>query len=631
MTSAEFLQRLKELMPGFEPRPSQTEMLAACERVLQSGGVLLVEAPTGVGKTFAYAIPAVLSGRKTIISTNKKNLQEQLVQKDLPLLARIKPVRFALAKGYSNYLCLLSLRGLQPITASDLQEKTRLLAWAEATGSGDADELNPPSPLWKEVGADSAGCLRHECPFYDECFYFRARDRWFDADILVVNHALLAADAALYLQTGRGVLPEAEVLIIDEAHSLEEAFSGAFTRWVGAYTLEALLREARQLERRLGLRLAPLLVRLEALVPAFFEQLRAVYRRERQRVAPGEFALRTEVELILQALQQLQGEVEKFLSKPSSALLGQNEQKLQLLQVRKFVSWLEEIALTLLSFIEPAQEGSPRVRWTEAFERSTGLNVAPLYPKTELQDGLLTRFNSIILTSATLALAGDFRYMQEQLGIAGEALSLSSSFDYARQTQLFLHRAEPPEGGALSARYLDDLARRVQEIVIRSEGGVLGLFTNVRALEEVHQRLSGALNRKFLLLRQGEEPRPQLLARFKQDGNAVLLGLDSFWEGIDVPGEALRTVIIARLPFEVPDDPIHQARVERLREAGRDPFAEYMLPRAALKLKQGFGRLIRTATDAGEVHILDGRVLTRAYGKRLLRVLPEGIQISVIA
>ncbi len=631
MTSEAFLKTLRRELSDFEVRPSQQEMLQACERAIKNNTILLIEAPTGVGKTFAYAIPAVLSAKRTIISTNKKNLQEQLVQKDLPLLARIKPFRFALAKGYANYLCLLSLRGLQPSTASDLQEQSRLLAWAATTESGDADELNPPSSLWKEVGADSAGCLRHECPFYDECFYFRARDRWFAADILVVNHALLAADAALYLQSGRGLLPEAEVLIIDEAHSLEEAFSGAFTRWVGAHTLEALLREARQIERRLGLRLAPALGRLEALVPAFFEQLRAVYRRERQRVAPGEFALRTEAELIIQVLQQLQGEVEKFLSKPPPSLLGQNEQKLQVLQARKFVSWLEEIALTLLSFIEPAPEGLPRVRWTETFERTAGLNVAPLYPQTELQDGLLTRFNSVILTSATLALAGDFRYMQEQLGIAGETLSLSSSFDYARQTQLFLHRAEPPEGGALSALYLDDLARRVQEIVLRSEGGVLGLFTNARVLEEVHQRLSSALNRKFLLLRQGEEPRPQLLARFKQDGNAVLLGLDSFWEGIDVPGRALRTVIIARLPFEVPDDPIHQARVERLREAGRDPFAEYMLPRAALKLKQGFGRLIRTATDVGAVHILDGRMLTRAYGKRLLRALPEGIQINVVA
>lgn len=630
MTSEAFLRALRRKLPHFEVRPSQQEMLRACERALQENAILLVEAPTGVGKTFAYAIPAILSGRKTIISTNKKNLQEQLVQKDLPLLAKIRPFRFALAKGFSNYLCLLSLRGLQPLTANDLQEKHRLLAWAQMTETGDAEEFSPPSPLWPEVAADSAGCLRHECPFYDECFYFRARDRWFDADILVVNHALLAADAALYLQTGRGLLPDADVLIIDEAHALEEAFSGAFTRWVSAHTLEALLREARALERRWGLTLTPVLGRLETLAPAFFEELRSRYRRERQRVTPSEFALRTEAELIVQILKQLHGEIERFLSKPPPSLLGPSDQKLQLLQARKFLSWLDEIALTLLSFIEPAQEGSPRVRWTEVLERSTGLNVAPLYPKTELQDGLLARFNAVIFTSATLSIAGDFSYMQEQLGISGETLALSSSFDYANQVRLFLHRIEPPERGALSSSYVEELAKRVREIVTASGGGALVLFTNARVLDEVHQRLRSALSERWLLLRQGEESRPQLLARFQRDGNAVLLGLDSFWEGIDVPGAALRTVIIAKLPFEVPDDPIHQARVERLREAGRDPFSEYMLPRAALKLKQGFGRLIRTATDRGDVHILDGRVLTRAYGKRLLQALPQGMETKVI-
>lgn len=628
MKGLEFLAGLRRELPGWEARPAQQQMLHACESAILNSRVLLVEAPTGVGKTFAYAIPAILSGKKTIVSTNKKNLQEQLMQKDLPLLARLRPFRFALAKGFSNYLCLLALRGLQPSAASDLEEKMRLVRWAEEAELGDVEELHPPSPLWREVGADAAGCLRQDCSFYDQCCYFRARERWFGADILVVNHALLAADAALCLQTGRGLLPEAAVLIIDEAHTLEEAFSGAFTRGVSAHTIGALLREARLLERRLGLRLAPALSRLEALSQAFFEQLKAS-SRERQRVAPAEFALRTEAELLLQILQQLQGEIERCLSKPPPT--AQADQKIQLFQARKFASWLEEVMLTLLSFTEPVQDGSPRVRWTETFENHAALSVAPLYPKLELQDGLLSRFESVILTSATLSVAGDFRCAQEQLGIEGEALSLPLSFDYANQVRLCLHRCEPPERGALSSSYLDELARRTEQIVLRSGGGALVLFTNARVLEEVYRRLRSVWREKMLLLKQGDGPRPQLLARFKEDGNAVLLGLDSFWEGIDVPGAALRTVVITRLPFEVPDDPIHQARVERLREEGRDPFNEYILPRAALKLKQGFGRLMRTATDTGEVHILDGRVLTRSYGKKLLRALPEEMEISVIA
>ncbi|MCX8103979.1 MAG: hypothetical protein N3E42_06085, partial [Candidatus Bipolaricaulota bacterium] len=281
-------------------------------------------------------------------------------------------------------------------------------------------------------------------------------------------------------------------------------------------------------------------------------------------------------------------------------------------------------------FLEPVQTGSALVRWTESFENRAALSVAPLYPKTELQEGLLARFASVILTSATLSVAGDFSYMQRQLGIAGETLALESSFDYARQVRLYVHRLQPPERGNFSEKYIDELARRIARIIENTGGGVLALFTNAQVLDETARRLRAQLNAEMLLLCQGEEPRARLLERFKADGNAVLLGLDSFWEGIDVPGPALRAVVITKIPFEVPDDPIHEARVERLREEGRDPFNEYILPRAALKLKQGFGRLIRTATDTGEVHILDGRVLTRSYGRRLLRALPQGIEIRVI-
>ncbi len=232
------------------------------------------------------------------------------------------------------------------------------------------------------------------------------------------------------------------------------------------------------------------------------------------------------------------------------------------------------------------------------------------------------------MTSATLSVAGDFSYVQRQLGIEGETLALASSFDYARQVRLYIHTLQPPDRGNLSESYVDELARRIAQIVERTGGGALVLFTNARVLDETFRRLRERLSLSVLC--QGQEARSQLLAQFKADGNAVLLGLDSFWEGIDVPGPALRTVIITKIPFEVPDDPLHEARVEQLREEGRDPFNEYILPRAALKLKQGFGRLIRTATDTGEVHIVDGRVLTRSYGKRLLQALPQGIEIRVI-
>lgn len=617
-------------MTGFEVRPAQQDMLTACERVVTSGGILLVEAPTGVGKTFAYAIPAILSGKRTIISTNKKNLQDQLTQKDLPLLARVKSFRFAVAKGFSNYLCLLALHGFQPKTVTEVQERARLLRWADETEDGEIDSLAPPSPIWDEVGADSAGCLRQDCPYYDQCFYFRARERWFGADLLVVNHALLAADAALWTETGRGMLPDAEVLIIDEAHTLEDAFSTAFTRWVSRHTIESLIREIATLDRRLALKSQAQLARLQSLAPAFFEQVRTRYPAERRRIAPEEFALRAEAELVLQTLVQLQASIEDFLAKESPTLFAQSDQRAHLVKIRKYAARVAEVGATLLSFLEPVQTGSALVRWIESFENRATLSVAPLYPKTELQDGLLSRFGSIILTSATLSVAGDFSYIQRQLGIEGETLALASSFDYARQARLCVHKLHPPERGNLSGEYIDELAQRIARITESIGGGVLVLFTNARVLDETAKRLREQLSAKTLVLCQGEESRSQLLSKFRADGNAVLLGLDSFWEGIDVPGPALRAVVITKIPFEVPDDPVHEARVERLREEGRDPFNEYILPRAALKLKQGFGRLIRTATDTGEVHILDGRVLTRSYGKRLLKALPQGIEIRVI-
>lgn len=628
MTSIEFLDGLKEYLPSFEARPSQHAMLTACERVITSGGVLLVEAPTGVGKTFAYAIPAILSGKRTIISTNKKNLQDQLVQKDLPLLARVQRFRSAVAKGFTNYLCLLALRGFQPKTLTEAQEHMRLLHWADESEDGEIDSLTPPSPIWDEVCADSAGCLRQDCPHYDQCFYFRARERWFSADLLVVNHALLAVDAALWAGTGRGLLPDADVLIIDEAHSLESAFSDASTQWVSKYTIENLIREVLALDRRLAVKAHPALSRLQTLAPAFFEQLRTRYPVERRRLTLEEFALRAEAELLLQALVQLHTTIEEFLAKESPTLFAQSDQRAHLFKIRRCAAWVAEVATTLLHFLEPAHTGSPLVRWTESSENRAALCVAPLYPKTQFQDGLLTRFQSIILTSATLSVAGDFSYIQKQLGIAGETLALVSSFDYARQVHLYIHRLQPPERGNLSEKYIDELARRIAHIIEGTGGGALVLFTNARVLDETAQRLREHINLPMLC--QGEGSRSQLLAKFRADGNAVLLGLDSFWEGIDVPGPALRTVIITKIPFEVPDDPIHEARIERLREEGRDPFNEYILPRAALKLKQGFGRLIRTATDTGEVHILDERVLTRSYGKRLLRALPQGLEIRVI-
>jgi ATP-dependent DNA helicase DinG len=629
MTGAEFLGKLASQLPGFETRPSQLKMLEACEAIFTDKGALLVEAPTGVGKTFAYAIPAILAGKPTIISTRTINLQSQLCEKDLPTLAQWGKFRFALAKGFSNYLCQLALTGYQPKSMKELEERGRLLRWRDETETGDREELNPPSPIWFEVGADSDGCLRKDCDFYGECFYFKAREEWYRSQILVVNHSLLAADAALYLQAGQGLLPPAEALIVDEAHALEEAFSKAFTQRVSWGAIQSLLRQAGALDRKLHLKISDLLNSLEILARAFFEELAQKYPRAAQRVREKDFALRTQTEGLMSVLNGLYEHLNLFVQEHPLSLFTTPEQKAPIVQVKKVGAWVGRLWQTLAEFVDP-QGDRPLVRWVEQYKSGMSLSVAPLYPKDEVQLGLLARFDSVIMTSATLSIGGDFSYLQNHLGVSGQTLQLAPVFDYPRQAKVYVHRLEPPPGGALSPIYLKELIARIKTIVRGSHGGALVLFTNARVMETAHQALVGELGGNYLVLRQGQEPRHRLLEKFKADGNALLLGLDSFWEGIDVPGPALRRLIITRLPFEVPDDPINQARLEKIEQEGGNAFAGYMLPRAALRLKQGFGRLIRSRQDMGEVHLLDGRLLTKSYGKQLLSALPPDIPLEVL-
>jgi len=635
MRGLEFLGRLQQELAGFERRQSQEQMLQACEEAINRGGVLLVEAPTGVGKTFAYAIPAILSGKKTIISTRTINLQEQLYRKDLPFLAKVKAVKFALAKGYGNYLCRLALRGFRPETLAEYKELQRLSQWSSRTQTGDREELVPMSSLWRRVAADPDGCLRKDCDLFERCFYFKAREAWFRADLIIANHSLLASDAALFMRTGQGLLPKADVLIIDEAHDLGETFSQAFVRRVSRRNLEQLIRQAGALDHRYALRLGEGIQSVQALMLSLFERLQAHYSQKQwTRVEPKTFGPRSEAEGLLEALNRLIARLEGLFAEHPITLFTPQAEKIMVLQLRPLFAWLHTIAGTLFDFLHAdrigsATDGEP-VRWVECHTVDTALCVAPLYPKEEIHAGLIERFKTVILTSATLSVGGDFSYLQNQLGIEGQTLALDSSFDYSRQAKLFVHGVEPPAAGALDESYLNNLTQRITEMIQRSEGGALVLFTNVRVLEYVYSCLKERLGAGYLLLRQGEEPRQKLLERFKADGNAVLLGLDSFWQGIDVPGPALRNLIIARLPFEVPDDPLHEARVEHLKKCERDPFEEYTLPRAALRLKQGFGRLIRTQKDWGEVHILDGRLLSRRYGRKLLSAFPAGLSVQTL-
>jgi len=693
-----FLQQdVGRVLPSFERRGSQLEMLRACAEVIEEGGTLLVEAPTGVGKTLAYLVPILLSERKAIVSTRTINLQEQLCRKDLPLLARAlgspDSFRFELAKGFSNYLCRLFLEALDSADparpkleldladAPDPQELRRLLEWARQTKTGDREELpfEPHPAIWDEVCADANACLRRECDFYESCFYFRARRSWEEATILVANHSLVAMDSALYELKGRGggeplpLLPKADILVLDEAHRLDEVFSEIFTAQLTQLGLERLVSkligrqtpqtrrgssdsdvdaEAEGKGRRKGRKAKALpsadslgllhhhlfydealiaeVERLRSLGEGFFLKLREAFPDPcKVRVLPEELdpRLRRELELLGMAIADLGGELEELRRDHPLHRGSSPEEKRLIARLNQSLRTLEHLGQAATLFLDLDEECDPHlVRWVEISGRRAALVTGPLYPAEGVQLSLIPRYRTIILTSATLSVAGDFSFIQERLGFAGRTLSLRSGFNWSEQAKLYIKGPTPPP--QLTEDYLEELASSVAQIIRESGGGVLVLFTSWRALRGVKERLERQ-GLPYLILAQGDKPRQRLLEEFQEEGNAVLLGTSSFWEGVDVPGPALRTLIITRLPFEVPDDPITQGRMEDLRRQGKDPFMDYILPQAILRFKQGFGRLIRTSKDRGVVWVLDDRLVRRPYGRKFLESLPEELKIQV--
>jgi ATP-dependent DNA helicase DinG len=625
-------------------------MLSACAQVIEEGGTLLVEAPTGVGKTLAYLVPILLSGQKAIISTKTINLQEQLFHKDLPLLAQLLNFDFALAKGFSNYLCLLFWEEF--LTAKEDAVIIKYLRkWVRKTQTGDREELELEPRIWEEICADSNACLRRDCDFYDNCFYFLARKRWKVSEVLVANHALVAMDAAMFsIGLSEELLPKADILVLDEAHRLDEVFSEITAFQLTQLGLERLIgkligrkrkregeKEKEKEKEKRGL-LHHELFYDEALVAQvevlrsqaerFFSDLREFFPEPcKVRVLPQPHdqsfppSLRQDLEILGNTIGSLGSKLEALRRVHPLHRGSSKEEKHQVARLNQSLRTLENLGQAAAAFLK---EEPQWVQWVEVLKKRAALVTSPLYPAEMVQKYLIPRYRTVILTSATLSVDGDFSFIQEKLGFRGVALSLNSSFNYHKQAKLFIKDLIPPKEGELTEEYLDDLAWVIEKITQGSKGGALVLFTSWKALEGVESRLS-KLPCKLLI--QGRGPRHKLLEEFKADGNAVLLGTGSFWEGIDVPGPALRTLIITKLPFEVPNDPIHQARMEDLKAKGQNPFMEYVLPQAILKFKQGFGRLIRTSQDKGVVWVLDGRLITKAYGRRFLNSLPKELEV----
>ncbi|HET9276032.1 MAG TPA: helicase C-terminal domain-containing protein, partial [Gemmatimonadales bacterium] len=667
---------------AYEDRQGQRDMAAHVADAYNDGGVVLLEAGTGIGKSFAYLVPALQWGRtnseRTVVSTNTINLQEQLVGKDLPFLrdalgdAEHTPT-FALLKGWRNYLCLARLQSALATQHSlfepdRIEELVSLTAWAARTSDGSLADLNsPPSPeVWDEVAAEPDLCPRLRCPHFDRCFLFRARRAAAQADVVVVNHHLLAADLAVRAAQENwdeaAVLPPYQRLILDEAHHLEDVAASHLGAQVTSRGVRRLLG---RLERN-GKGRLPALGRELAAQPDLLSK--ASLDLLHQRLVPGLADARTFTEALashlhdwlaekgsplrldadfagaeiwgqglghalegtLLTFRRLREDVETIADRMSQGEM--TERRAQILgELRGLIRRLEATSDGLTRALRPPPAGPPTVRWVERSGRKgqdVALAAVPLDLAPVLKELLFDRVRTVALTSATLAAGGEFDFLESRVGLSIEPSPvtvreiLPSPFDYPEQC-LFGIPNDVPDPREDEAAHDACVARAVTELAWSSDGGMFALFTSHAALRRAANELRSTLPGRWPLLVQGEESRDRLLRRFREAGNAILLGTDSFWEGVDVPGRALRVLLLCKLPFKVPSEPVTAARLERLAEQGEDGFMRYLLPLAALKLKQGFGRLIRTRTDAGVVVLLDRRVLAKRYGPLLLSGLPR--------
>ncbi len=607
-------------VPEFEYRPAQLRMADAVERAIETGETLLAEAGTGTGKTLAYLVPAILSGKKTVIATGTKTLQEQLFFKDIPLVARSLPKRFvaSLMKGRANYLCRRSLRRAltETHTRPDRQRLVKIQKWSAASTRGDRAELDflpDADPLWDDVAAWSETCLGSACEDYESCFLTRMRQEAAAADVVIVNHHLLLADAALRDDSLFQVIPSYATLILDEAHLLEDVATDFFGTEISNLRVERLIRDT---EREWRIAAAG-----DATVPTHLIRLAEVSARFFRAVDFGDGARRVRHE----ALESLSGAAGGDLIQHLTLLrdlihaLPGKPEGLQGCARRAG----EQVAV-LRDFLRPASDAAsvggerPQVRWSERRGRALVLRTSPLDVSADFRRTVLDSAETVVLTSATLSAAGRFDFLRGRLGIErAREFQVPSPFEYRDQAILYIARHLPDPR---QRSHLEEAADEIRGLLEITVGRALILFTSVEAMETTHRMLQGTV--PFPLMVQGEAPRTQLLERFRQDVASVLLATRSFWQGVDVVGEALSCLIVHKLPFGFPGDPILEARLEYLQQQGGDPFWEYQVPSAVITLRQGLGRLIRSGQDRGALCILDPRLLTRGYGRAFLESLP---------
>jgi ATP-dependent DNA helicase DinG len=673
-----------DLLDPYEDRPTQRDMAEAVTALYNDGGIGLLEAGTGVGKSLGYLVPALrwaaANGERTVVSTNTINLQEQLVGKDLPFLKGAlddQPVRYVLLKGWRNYLCLWRLENANAagglFDAGLARELEDVREWAARTTDGSlADLATPPRPeVWDEVAAEPDLCGRLKCDHFDQCFLFRARRAAAQADVIVVNHHLLMSDLAVRRAqqnwSDAAVLPAYRRLVIDEAHHVEDAAQSHLGTTV---TRRGLVRLLNRLDRRGKGLLTALTMRLSAqrdllsaasldlvnarLAPAVhgardkgsrvFDILEAMLRQRDQSVMrlTEEFArhpvwaagLRSALDDALGEIALLEDGLRLVRERLEADSARRDTVASLLAEMRGVTRRLEALGDGLRRTLEPPKEAEPSVRWLELRGRDANVaaTVVPLDLAPILREDLFRRMDTAVLTSATLADDSGFRFLATRLGLDDSALApttgiYASPFQYPRQAILAIP-TDIPAPNADAPAHLQAVVRIALDVADASDGGIFVLFTSHRdvRLTAAEVRARG-IERRWPLLVHGDDGRDALLRRFRESGRAVLLGTASFWEGIDVPGRPLRGLVLAKLPFRVPTEPLTAAHCEEIEKRGGDSFREYMLPNAALRLKQGFGRLIRTGTDQGVVVLCDPRVVAKSYGRGLLAGLPPARRV----